>query len=237
VKKVVSSSQTKAKKSARATAIATAVAKRVANTVRSKSSKVAETATQVGNRIVSKVAKSLSRSSLAQKAPKMMGSGPLGMMKKKAVHQSASSPVAQPKKKLSSKAMGLSAGQLRDLEKRLLLIRVELTTQVESKSTVFNASAHTESIIKGDDAEVAEKQRVSNSALQEIDFLKNRLSLVNRALSKIEAGVFGICEETEEPIGYERLSVVPWARFSVNVQELHERKMKDYKVNRLRAEG
>lgn len=166
----------------------------------------------------------------------MMKAGTLKGGKSAASAAHAPLPTA-PKKKLSAKALGLSSGQMKDLERRLAAIQAELKAQLELKSTVFNTSAHSESIIKGDDAEVAEKQRVSNAALQEIDFLKNRMSLVGRAIAKIDAGVFGLCEESEEPIGYERLSVVPWARFSVNVQEMHERKMKDYKVNRLRAEG
>jgi RNA polymerase-binding transcription factor DksA len=113
----------------------------------------------------------------------------------------------------------------------------EIKGALEDKSSTFNIAAHTESVIKGDDAEVAEKQRASNAALQELDILKTRLLLVRRALAKMEAGVYGICEETEEPIGYERLSVVPWARFAVHVQEKHERHMRDFRVNRLRSEA
>ncbi len=101
---------------------------------------------------------------------------------------------------------------------------------------MFNTQAHNESLIKGDDAEVAEKQRQSNAALQEMDMLKNRLILVERALKKIEHGVYGICEETEEPIGFERLSVIPWARYGVKVQELREMKLREYRVSRLRSE-
>jgi DnaK suppressor protein len=238
--KKFASSQTKAKRGLRAGAVATAVAKKVASSVKQqlkeRGSKVAASAAQVGTRIVNNVARGFSKSRIVQKAPTLMRAGQLKSSKATVSASKAPLPVA-PKKKLSAKALGLSASQLRDLEKRLHLIQVELKEQLDLKSGVFNAAAHTESVIKGDDAEVAEKQRVSSAALQEIDFLKNRLSLVARALAKIEVGVFGLCEETEEPIGYERLSVVPWARFSVNVQEMHERKMKDYKVNRLRAEG
>ncbi len=141
------------------------------------------------------------------------------------------------RKKVSSKALGLSASQMKELEKRLSMLQIELKEQLEGKAGIYNTSVQAESVIKGDDAEVAEKQRVSNAALQEMDFLKNRLALVNRALAKIESGFYGMCEETEEPIGYERLTVVPWARFSVSIQESLERKMRDYQVNRLRAEG
>jgi DnaK suppressor protein len=192
---------------------------------------------------VSNVAHGIARSRILQKAPQKLANTASTKTKVAAMGASlqkmaiSATAAVTPKKKMTPKMLGLNASQMRDLEKRLHELRRELKEQLEEKAGVFNATANAESVIKGDDAEVAEKQRVSNAALQEIDFLKNRMSLVGRALAKIEAGVYGMCEESEEPIGYERLSVVPWARFSVNVQEMHERKMRDYKVNRLRAEG
>jgi DnaK suppressor protein len=151
---------------------------------------------------------------------------------------SASATVKHPvQQKAATKAQfGLTAAQVEDLEQRLLSLRGEIKAALEGKSDLFNTQAHNESLIKGDDAEVAEKQRQSNSALQEMDMLKNRLILVERALKKIEHGVYGICEETEEPIGYERLSVIPWARYGVKVQELREMRLREYRVSRLRSE-
>lgn len=134
-------------------------------------------------------------------------------------------------------AQGLSKKQIKELEQRLSDLRVELLEAIEEKADfVVNMGNASENVIKGDDAEVAEKQRVSNSALQELDILKGRLGLVQRALGKIDSGVYGYCEETEEPIGYERLSIVPWARYSVQIQEKRERQMRDFKVSRSQAE-
>ena len=216
------------------------VAKKVSNTfkqtIQGQKSKVATTASSVGNRLMKTVAQGVARTRVLQKAPALMKNTHLKGGRSVASASRAPLPSA-PKKKLSAKALGFSASQMRELEQRLYALQAELKGHIELKSAIFNIAAQSESIIKGDDAEVAEKQRVSNAVLQEIDFLKNRVSLVGRAIAKIDAGVFGLCEESEEPIGYERLSVVPWARFSVNVQEMHERKMKDYKVSRLRAEG
>jgi RNA polymerase-binding transcription factor DksA len=142
----------------------------------------------------------------------------------------------QPKRSLTAGSSGLSAKQIKVLHLRLVELKIELNAALMGKAGIFNTEAQNESLIKGDDAEVAEKQRVSNAALQELDFLKGRLKLVERAMAKIEEGVYGICEDTEEPIGFERLTVVPWARFSVHVQELRERKMREFKVSRLRSE-
>jgi RNA polymerase-binding protein DksA len=53
-----------------------------------------------------------------------------------------------------------------------------------------------------------------DSALQEVD----------AALRRIEQGTYGTCEETGKPIPEERLRAVPWARYTKEVQERHERK-------------
>ncbi len=140
------------------------------------------------------------------------------------------------RKAAADSATGLSQAQIKELRIRLLELKKELSQSILNKAGSVHSSQYSESIIKGDDAEVAEKQRASNATLQELDILKHRLILVSRALSKIENGNFGVCEETDEPIGYERLSVVPWARYCVLVQERRERKLRDYKTSRLRSE-
>jgi DnaK suppressor protein len=39
----------------------------------------------------------------------------------------------------------------------------------------------------------------------------------------MEAGTYGVSELSGEPIGYARISAVPWTRFSVEEQEQVER--------------
>jgi DnaK suppressor protein len=51
------------------------------------------------------------------------------------------------------------------------------------------------------------------SALQEVD----------AAIRRIEAGTYGVCEETGEPIPNARLRAVPWTRYQRRVQERLER--------------
>lgn len=124
---------------------------------------------------------------------------------------------------------GLNLLQLKTLKLRLSELREELLRSIDAKTQhVLNHAIDLENTLKGDDAEVAEKQRLSNANLQELEFLKSRLSLVDRALLKMKEGVYGICEETEEPIGFERLQVVPWARFSIKVQEKREIRSREF---------
>ena len=146
-------------------------------------------------------------------------------------------PIQMKAKKSSGGARELTKEQTRLLEGKLRELARDLKASITDKTLAFDTSSHTESIIKGDDAEVAEKQRQANTVLQEIDFFKTRLALVLRALRKIEEGGYGYCEESEEPIGFERLTVVPWTRYAVHVQELREMKLRDYRGNKLRAEA
>jgi DnaK suppressor protein len=42
-------------------------------------------------------------------------------------------------------------------------------------------------------------------------------------LEKFDSGEYGLCEGTEDPIGYPRLKVRPWARYSIDYAEEKER--------------
>jgi DnaK suppressor protein len=42
------------------------------------------------------------------------------------------------------------------------------------------------------------------------------LAEVDRALAKLDQGKYGVSEETGDPIPYERLAAVPWARSGVD---------------------
>jgi DnaK suppressor protein len=45
---------------------------------------------------------------------------------------------------------------------------------------------------------------------------------IDRAQRKLEAGNYGLCELTDEPIGFDRLWARPWARQSVALKERRE---------------
>ena len=51
----------------------------------------------------------------------------------------------------------------------------------------------------------------------------HKLTLVERALSKITSNTYGFCEGTGEPIGFKRLKVQPWVMYSLKHQEDLER--------------
>lgn len=57
---------------------------------------------------------------------------------------------------------------------------------------------------KSDENSVVNKNRV-----------KSLLPEIYSALSRIQNGTYGICEETGEEISPKRLKAVPWARFNI----------------------
>ena len=52
---------------------------------------------------------------------------------------------------------------------------------------------------------------------------------ISGALSRIEEGSYGYCEETGEPISLKRLDARPIATMSLEAQERHERREKVYR--------
>ena len=60
------------------------------------------------------------------------------------------------------------------------------------------------------------------------DRARKLISKIDDALSRIENGTYGFCEETGEPIGLERLEARPVATLSIEAQERHERLEKTY---------
>lgn len=54
------------------------------------------------------------------------------------------------------------------------------------------------------------------------DRYRKLIDKIEQALSRIEAGSYGYCEETDEPIGVKRLIARPVATLSIEAQERHE---------------
>jgi DnaK suppressor protein len=46
---------------------------------------------------------------------------------------------------------------------------------------------------------------------------------IEAALKRFDDGSYGVCEGTDEPIGFRRLEARPWTRYSVGYQEQLER--------------
>ena len=74
----------------------------------------------------------------------------------------------------------------------------------------------------GDETDQAVEMLAEGAFLEAQTRLRNQLFEIELALGKIEVGVYGVCEETEEPIEEERLLAIPWTRLSVEGAEIRE---------------
>src|SRR3712207_891454 len=61
------------------------------------------------------------------------------------------------------------------------------------------------------------------------DRQRKLISKIDAALSRIEDGSYGYCEETGEPISLKRLDARPIATLSLEAQERHERRERVYR--------
>jgi len=74
----------------------------------------------------------------------------------------------------------------------------------------------------GDEADQTMALMAENDFLTAQTRMKELLLEIEFALSRIESGRFGICEETEELIEIERLRALPWTRLSIEGAEIRE---------------
>jgi DnaK suppressor protein len=76
------------------------------------------------------------------------------------------------------------------------------------------------------EADVTDRASVETDRALELrtrDRARKLISKIDQAILRIEAGTYGFCEETDEPIGLKRLEARPIATMSIEAQERHER--------------
>lgn len=74
----------------------------------------------------------------------------------------------------------------------------------------------------GDEADQTVRVLNESEVLGQHDRLRKQLYEIEQALSRIETGTYGICDETEENIEPERLLAIPWTRLSIEGAEIRE---------------
>jgi DnaK suppressor protein len=105
-------------------------------------------------------------------------------------------------------------------KEHLIKLRNDLLNTIKYKSTEDLHIPSDEIVEDGDQAQTYINQNVT-FGLREREL--SRLREVESALSRIENGSYGLCEETDEPIERKRLEKVPWARLSIAAAEEKER--------------
>jgi DnaK suppressor protein len=97
----------------------------------------------------------------------------------------------------------------------------------ESRETL--TTLQTENENHPDIADRASSETDRAIELRARDRQRKLIAKIDAALSRIEDGTYGYCEETGEPIALRRLDARPIATLSIEAQERHERREKVYR--------
>jgi DnaK suppressor protein len=97
----------------------------------------------------------------------------------------------------------------------------------ESRETL--AALQSENENHPDIADRASSETDRAIELRARDRQRKLIAKIDAALSRIEDGSYGYCEETGEPIALKRLDARPIATLSVEAQERHERRERVYR--------
>lgn len=109
---------------------------------------------------------------------------------------------------------------IKECKKKLLEAKMNILNRVrdgrESLTIADNEGAG------GDEADQTSRIMRESEVIASQERLRVQLSEIEFALSRIENGVYGVCEETEEPIEVDRLLAIPWTRLSIEGAEIRE---------------
>jgi DnaK suppressor protein len=81
-------------------------------------------------------------------------------------------------------------------------------------------------------ADIADRASTETERALELrarDRQRKLIAKIDAALSRLDEGTYGYCEETGEPISLKRLDARPIATLSVEAQERHERRERVYR--------
>jgi DnaK suppressor protein len=100
-------------------------------------------------------------------------------------------------------------------------MKQDLLNRVRSSAAQFS-QAQSSRTTSGDEIDQTVAQMEEHSFLVSQERMRGQLLEIEMALSRIEQGNFGVCEETEEVIEVDRLLAVPWTRLSIEGAEIRE---------------
>jgi len=97
----------------------------------------------------------------------------------------------------------------------------------EARETLAALQAESEN--HADIADRASSETDRAIELRARDRQRKLISKIDAALTRIEDGSYGYCEETGDPISLKRLDARPIATLSIEAQERHERRERVYR--------
>ena len=104
-------------------------------------------------------------------------------------------------------------------KKKLLERKQELSHKL---SKFYSESKEVETGIAKDLGDKAESSYTKEFLLSLSDTERKQIALIDKALKRVEAADFGICESCGVNIGKKRLNVVPWTPLCIACQQKEE---------------
>jgi DnaK suppressor protein len=120
----------------------------------------------------------------------------------------------------TTNAAGLASEEQDTLKQQLIAAREALMTR---RNGQLQARVSLVSEVE-DDGDAAVRANNEDTLVTLAEGEHERLAEIDHALGKFENGKYGFDEDTGEPIGFGRLSIVPWARRAARTQEQRERR-------------
>ena len=108
---------------------------------------------------------------------------------------------------------------------KLKLINWKSNLLKESSNTLNNLQKE-ENVTRPDMADRAAEEIERSIELRTRDRERKLIAKIDAALRRIDSESYGYCEETGDPISIKRLEARPIATFSLEAQEVHEKKEK-----------
>jgi len=117
-------------------------------------------------------------------------------------------------------APSLPPAVLDELRARLLAERRRLANR--AAAILADAEDERWTPDRGDPHDRAAAERIRQALARRSEADARLLAEIDAALERMDAGTYGICEDTGEPIPLARLRAIPWARYLAEVQAQFE---------------
>lgn len=111
----------------------------------------------------------------------------------------------------------LDSFTLSKCKERLLEAKSQLLNQLQEQKILLASRENT-----GDEGDLGALSFDENQLYVKNQRIREHLLEIERALSRMERGTYGICDETQEPIDSERLLAIPWTPLSIEGAEIRE---------------
>lgn len=121
----------------------------------------------------------------------------------------------------------LTKAQLEELRTKLMTKEESLGKEIRDLEFELTQSENNEDQGAPDEVDRSSYEESIQRSQIVLGGKKNLQFEVQEALKRVAAGTYGVCEETEEPIGYKRLMAQPWTRLSLEAQQDLEARRKN----------